>query len=146
MRDKKQIEEKAQKLVEMTSGFCKERLDEDYEGLCKKLILKMSRKRNVPFLTGRLNIWAAAVVYSLGQINFLFDKQTKPYVNADDICGYFKTSRTTTSQKAKKIRDMFKMTYWDAEFSRQQMMDDNPYAKFAMVDGFIVSVDDLPEP
>jgi hypothetical protein len=33
----------------------------------------MSRKRNVPFLSGRMEIWTAAVIHALGSINFLFD-------------------------------------------------------------------------
>jgi len=80
MKDKTIIEEKAQKLLEMTGMFCREYLDEDYKQLCAKLIGKMSRKRGVPFLSGRIEIWAAAVVYALGSINFLFDKSFKPYV------------------------------------------------------------------
>jgi Domain of unknown function (DUF6398) len=79
-------------------------LDGDYKQLCEKLIRKMSRKRTVPFLSGRMEIWAAAVVYALGSINFLFDKSFEPYATAEDICSYFGTSKSTTSQKSKVIR------------------------------------------
>jgi hypothetical protein len=64
MKDKDIVEEKAQKLLETTAAFCKEYLDDDYRQLCEKLIGKMARKRNVPFLSGRLEIWAAAFVYA----------------------------------------------------------------------------------
>ncbi|RZN37557.1 MAG: hypothetical protein EFT35_06005 [Methanophagales archaeon ANME-1-THS] len=74
MRDKVLIEEKMQKLIEMTAGFCDEYLDEEYKHLCEKLIRKVPHKRNVPFLSGRIEIWAAAIVYALGSINFLFDQ------------------------------------------------------------------------
>jgi hypothetical protein len=37
----------------------------------------MSRKRNVPFLYGRMEIWAAAIIHALGSINFLFDTSKK---------------------------------------------------------------------
>ena len=56
MRDRIDIEEKKKILLKMTSDFCREHLNEEYKELCEKLILKMSRKRNVPFLSGRLNI------------------------------------------------------------------------------------------
>lgn len=144
MKEKKIIEEKAQKLLEMTAAFCREFLDEDYKQLCAKLIGKMSRKRAAPFLSGRIEIWAAAVVYALGSINFLFDKSFKPYTTVDEICNYFGTSKSTTSQKAKVIRDMFKMGYYDKEFSTQHMMDNNPFSNFIMVDGFIVDKGSLP--
>ena len=121
MKDKAIVEEKTQELLEMTGGFCREYLDEDYRQLCEKLIGKMARKRNIPFLSGRMEIWAAAVVYALGSINFLFDKSFKPYTTVDDICSYFGTTKSTTSQKAKLIRDMFKMGYYDQEFSTTHM-------------------------
>ena len=71
MKEKKVIEEKTQQLIGMTGSFCQQFLDEDYKQLCEKLVRKMSRKRAVPFLSGRMEIWAAAVVYALGSINFL---------------------------------------------------------------------------
>ena len=138
MKEKKIVEEKTQQLIGMTGGFCRQFLDEDYKQLCEKLIRKMSRKRAVPFLSGRMEIWAAAVIYALGSINFLFDKSFKPYVTAEDICNYFGTSKSTTSQKSKVIRDIFKMGYFDPEFSTQHMKDDSPFSNLVMINGLIV--------
>lgn len=111
MKDNVLIEEKMQKLIEMTTEFCDEYLDEEYKQLCEKLIRKMCRKRNVPFLSGQLEIWAAAIVYAIGSINFLFDQSFEPYASGEDIRNYFGTSKSTSSQKAKLIRDMFKLGY-----------------------------------
>ncbi|MGP8319414.1 MAG: DUF6398 domain-containing protein [Methanosarcinaceae archaeon] len=144
MRDKVAIADKAQRLVDMTAGFCDEYLDEEYEHLCDKLIKKMGRKRNVPYLSGNMEIWAAAIVYALGQMNFLFDKSTTPFASADDICNYFGTSKSTTSQKSKLIRDMFKMRYFDDEFSTSSVLKNSPYSNFVMMDDLVVSIDDLP--
>ncbi len=144
MKEKEIVEEKAQRLVEMTAKFCQEYLDEEYRELCQKLIAKMSRKRAVPFLYGRMEIWAAAVVYALGGINFLFDKSFKPYVTADDICNYFGTSKSTTSQKAKVIRDMFKMGYYDPEFSTAHIRKNSPFSNLVMINGIIVDKGSLP--
>ncbi len=138
MKDNAMITAKTEKLIEMTAGFCDRYLDEDYKQLCEKLIRKMSRKRVVPFLSGRIEIWAAAVIHAIGSINFLFDKSFKPYATAGDICNYFSTSQSTTSQKAKLIRDMFKMEYWDKEFSTHHMMESSPFRNMVMINGFIV--------
>lgn len=143
MKDKAIIVEKTQKLIEMTGGFCDECLDEDYKQLCEKLIRKMSRKRNVPFLYGRIEIWAAATVYAIGSINFLFDKSFEPYATADDICNYFSTSKSTTSRKAKVIRDIFKLGYYDEEFSTTYMRDNNPFSNLVMVNGLIIDKQSL---
>ena len=67
--------------------------------LCEKLIRKMSRKRNVPFLSGRMEIWAAAIIHALGSINFLFDPNFEPYIGAADISDYFGTSKVLSHRK-----------------------------------------------
>jgi hypothetical protein len=138
MKDKMLIEEKMQELIKMTTGFCETYLDTDYKQLCENLIKKMSRKRNIPFLSGRTEIWAAAIVYAIGSINFLFDKSFKPYATTEDICRHFGTTKSTTSQKAKVIRDMFRLNYWDKEFSTTHMKETNPFSNMVMVEGLIV--------
>lgn len=77
---KQEIKQKEDKIIEMTSAFCAENLDDDYLQLCEKLIKKLGRKRDVPFQRGKLEIWAAAVVYAIGSINFLFDKSFEPFM------------------------------------------------------------------
>lgn len=142
--DKEIKEEKTQLLIEMAASFSNEYLDEDYKELCEKLIRKMARKRKVPFLSGRIEIWAAAIIHSLGSINFLFDNSFEPYASTDNICNFFGTSKSTTSQKAKVIRDMFKMKYYDKEFSTTHMNENNPYSEMTMGNGFIAHSDMLP--
>ena len=89
-------------------------------------------------MAGRAEIWAAAIVYALGSINFLFDKSFPPSVSPDSLCDYFGMSPRTVSQKAKLIRDMFKMGYYDSEFSSEHMKENNPLVRLALVDGFLV--------
>jgi hypothetical protein len=144
MKEKKIVEERTQILIGMTGKFCQEFLDDDYRQLCEKLIMKMARKRVVPFLSGRMEIWAAAVVYALASINFLFDKSFKPFATAEDICNFFGTTKSTTSQKAKVIRDMFKMGYYDKEFSTNHMKENSPFSNLVMVNGLIVDKGSLP--
>ncbi len=86
--EKEKIRERETKLIELTSEFCRKKLNDEYSILCEKLIKKLGRKRNVPFARGRLEIWAAGVVLALGYVNFLFDKSFEPYVSLDEI-NYF---------------------------------------------------------
>jgi len=125
-------------LIELTSEFCAQKLDEDYAQLCIKLIQKMGRKRDVPFQSGKVEIWAAAVIYALGSINFLFDKAFEPYATPDDICEHFDTKKTSVASKAKIIKNMFNMSYYSSEFSTKRMNESNPFNKMRMVNGFIV--------
>ena len=138
MNDKQRVQSIQHQLTEMTTNFCQAHLDQEYQVLCKKLIDKMARKRVVPFLSGRLEIWAAAIVYAVGSINFLFDTSFEPYVSTDSICNYFSVSKSTVGQKAKLIRDLLKMSHFDTEFSTERMQQNNPLSRLAMVDGFLV--------
>lgn len=143
--NKEEIKKQEQKLIELTSDFCRQNLDDDYSQLCKKLIKKLGRKRDVPFQSGKIEIWAAAVVYALGSINFLFDKSFDPYMSAENICEYFGTNKSTVSNKARQIKNMFNMWHFSPEFSTQKMMDDNPFNDMVMVNGFIVPLNSIPE-
>ena len=89
-------------------------------------------------MSGRIEIWAAAVIHALGTINFMFDKDSQPYVSASYIYEYFGTKQSTTSQRSKQIRDMFKMGYFDNEFSINSVSQQNPLNNLSMLDGLIV--------
>lgn len=143
--DKQEIKQKQENLISMTRTFCMEHLDEDYAQLCESLIKKMGRKREVPFVRGKPEIWAAAVVYAIGSINFLFDKSFKPYMTAEQLCESFGTKTSTVSAKASVIRNMFNLGYFDGEFSTQRMADQNPFNDFVMIDGLVCPVSMLPD-
>lgn len=140
---KEKIEEKKAKLLELTTDFSKQYLNEEYNAVIEKLVNKMARKRTVPFETGKIEIWAAAVIHALGTVNFLFDKSSQPYVPVSVICEFFNTNQSTTTQKSKKIRDMFNMTYFDDNFATNTVNQKNPFQNLTMVNGFIVPHDML---
>ncbi|SCW46769.1 hypothetical protein SAMN04487970_1008107 [Paenibacillus tianmuensis] len=142
MKDPKMLEKKEQ-LLQLVKGFCEQYLDEDYEQLSCKMVEKLGRKRTVPFMTGKLEVWAAGIIHAIGTVNFLFDKNFEPYVSVHDICGYFGTAQSTTSQKSKSIRDMFKMGYFNDEFATKRSQQNNPFNNLVSINGFIVPADFL---
>ena len=124
MKMDEKTKQKQDKLIELVSSFCQDNLNDEYEDLAIKLVLKMGRKHNVPFKRGRLDIWASAVIYALARVNLLFDKSFEPYVSADDICDYFGTKKSTVSQKASLIFDMFNLEPLINEFSSKELLTD----------------------
>ncbi|MCB9228029.1 MAG: hypothetical protein H6618_00290 [Deltaproteobacteria bacterium] len=132
-------------LVKLTSEFCCKYIDQEYAELCEKVILKMSRKRSVPFLLGKPEIWAAGVIHAVGYVNFLFDSNDEPYVDFDTIADHFNTSKSTVGQKSKIIRDMFKIRRFDNNFSTQAMAERNPYNNLFMLDNGMVVTKDMLE-
>ena len=144
MNSKEDLKEKKQALLDLVGSFCAQELDDDYYQLCEKLVKKLGRKKDVPFKRGKLEIWAAAIVYAIGSINFLFDKSFEPYVSADQISEYFGTKNSTVSNKARQIKDMFDMFHFSPEFSTNKMTADSPMNTLVMVDGLIAPLSSLP--
>lgn len=139
------ILEKERLLLILIQDFCNQKLNEEYFSLCKKVVFKMRNKSKVPFNRGELEIWAAAIIYAIGSINYLFDKASKPYLVSQEINNFFNTKTKTVSNKARAIKNMFDMTIFDDEFSTQQMKENNPFDNMVMVDGLITSLSSLPE-
>ena len=143
--EKEKIIQKQQEIIQLAKNFCNEKLNEEYATLAEKLICKLGRKRNVPFVTGQSEIWAAAVIHALGTINFLFDKSGKPHTTIDELNDFFGTKKSTTGNKSREIRDLLNLGIWNDEFSTKSMTGSNPFANMVMVDGFITPVSALPE-
>lgn len=121
--DKTELKAREDEIVRMVTEFCNEKIDAEYASLCEKMV----RKRSNPLERGRLEIWAAAVIYTVATINFLFDKSFTPYIPSSDIFDHFGTSSSTIAQKAAQIRTMLKLKrYWDPDFSTEHMQSNNP--------------------
>lgn len=143
--DKKVKAEKEEQIISLVSQFCIEYINEEYKELCIELTKKLGRKRNVPFLTGKVEIWAASIVYTVGALNFLFDKSFEPYIPSSDIHEYFETKSSTVNAKSKLIRDLLKLNRFKNEFSTNRMIGSNPFNQFVMVNDMIVPLDSIPE-
>ena len=128
----------------MTDRFCEENLNAEYADLSRKAAAALSRKRPSPLDTGRERSWAAGIVYALGQINFLFDRSQTPHTTPGELCAMFGVAQSTASNKAKQIRDLLNMSYFDVQWSRPSKMDENPMAWMVMVNGLIMDVRTLP--
>ena len=133
-------------IIALTDEVCAELLDEEYAILARMVVAKLARKRPSPLQSGRAPTWAGAVVYALGQVNFLFDSATKPYATADDLSAAFGVAKSTLSAKAKQVRDLTRMDYGTPEFLREDMVDASPMIWLIQVDGLIVDARELPLP
>ncbi len=142
---KDEIKNREKQLLELTRALCTQKLNDEYYQLCEKLILNLGRKKEAPFKRGKIEIWAAAVVYAIGSVNFLFDKSFEPFMTTGQINEHFGTKNTTVSNKARLIRDMFDMSHFNPEYLTREVYESNPLNSMVMVDGFIVPLDSLSE-
>ena len=86
--DKQQLKEREAKIIELAVAFCNEHLDDECAELCTKLVQKLGRKRTCPLQSGRLEIWAAAAVYTICSINFMFSKSSRLNTSSAEIKSY----------------------------------------------------------
>ncbi|MGD0247061.1 MAG: DUF6398 domain-containing protein [Streptosporangiaceae bacterium] len=134
----------AERVIGLTDQVCADLLDAEYAGLARHVVAKLARKRPSPLLGGRAATWAGGAVWALGQVNFLFDRSTEPYVAQDALAGAFGLSKSTLGQKGKQIRDMLKMSWGTPEFQRAEMIDANPMIWFIEVNGLPYDARELP--
>lgn len=144
LTEKAPIVVKTEALIALTDRFCDAHLNEEYKRLCEALIRKMARKRVFPFMSGRLESWAVGVVHALGIINFLSDRSSEPHLPSPAIADGFGVGPSTMQQKSKAIRGMFKLFYFDREFSTRQNAARDPLANLLAIDGLIVDARTLP--
>jgi len=128
----------------LTDPFCAEHLDTEYGELVRKLVAKLARKRPSPLARGDLRIWAAAAIYAVGSVNFLFDRAQSPHLTGDDLSALAGVPKSTLANKAKLIRDVLRIRQMEPEFCRRQLLASNPMAWMISVDGFIVDARMMP--
>lgn len=110
----------------------------------RRLVAKLARKRPSPMLRGDLRIWAAATIYAVGSVNFLFDRSQPLHLSGDDLSELTGVPKSTMANKAKQIRDLLGLGRLDVEFCRRDLIGRHPSAWYVQVDGSIVDARMLP--
>jgi hypothetical protein len=73
------LRQRAEEIFEVTDPFCATHLDAEYGDLVRKLIARLAQRPS-PLARGDLRIWAAAAIYAVGGVNFLFDCTQHPHL------------------------------------------------------------------
>src|ERR671933_1711511 len=88
----------------LTDAFCREHLNEDYAELARRMTAALCRKRPSPLASGQPRTWACAIVYALGQLNFLSDKASRPHMAMADVCAAFGVGQGTAGASQEKFQ------------------------------------------
>jgi len=131
-------------ITTLTDAFCREHLDEDYRTLVQRMTAALCRKRPSPLASGQPRTWACGIVYVLGQINFLTDPSTQPFMTTADLCARFGVGQSTASTKARVISQALNTSRLHPEWSLPSLLDQNPLVWMAEVNGFLADLRDLP--
>ena len=138
------MRERAGTIIALTDAFCAAHLDAECAELSRKMVAKLARKRPSPLARGDERVWAGAVLWALGQVNFLFDKTQTPHLSTDDLVAAFGAAKSTLGNKAKQIRDALKIRMMDLEFSRRELLERSSLPWMIMVNGMIVDARTMP--
>src|SRR5450755_4744841 len=92
-------------VVALTDAFCRDHLNDEYRDLARAMTAALCRKRPSPLASGQSRTWACGIVYTLGQLNFLSDKSTQPYMATAGLCAAFGVGQSTASAKARVISE-----------------------------------------
>lgn len=131
-------------MTEMTDSFCRQHLNEEYAGLARSAIAALCRKRPSPLQSGKPETWACAVLYALGQVNYLYDKSNTPNMSMQDLCARFGIAASTGGNKAKQVRDALRIRPWDHRWTLPSVIEKTEMIWMVEVDGLINDVRNLP--
>ena len=140
----KAMQAKYDAVVALTDAFCRDHLNEEYRDLARAMTAALCRKRPSPLAAGQPRTWACAIVYTLGQLNFLSDKSSQPHMAMADLCAAFGVGQSTAAAKAKLIRDALHTNRMDPTWMLQSFVDQNPLVWMAEVNGLLVDLRDMP--
>lgn len=131
-------------IVALTDSFSQQHLNDEYAQLARYATAALCRKRPSPLLSGKADTWACGIIYALGFVNFLFDKNEQPFISAADLCAAFGVGKSTGSSKSKLVRDALNMMQLDPNWCLPSKMDNNPMAWMIMVNGLVVDARYVP--
>ncbi|HTV32068.1 MAG TPA: DUF6398 domain-containing protein [Methylocella sp.] len=131
-------------IATLTDSFCREHLDKDYGVLAQRMTAALCRKRPSPLASGQPRTWACGIVYVLGQINFLTDPSTKPFMTTADLCARFGVSQNTAIAKSRVITQALDTSRLNPEWLLPSLLNESPLVWMAEVNGFIVDLRHMP--
>lgn len=128
--------QRSKEIENRISSFCKKHLTDEYLLYTSELSKALYRMKKLDITRGRVEIWAAAIVYVIARLNFLFDKESPDYITPDIICDFFGTIKSTTGNKATEIEKACNVHMGDPRFCRPDIADVLMY--YRTPDGFII--------
>ncbi len=131
-------------LTDLTDTFCRQHLNDEYAELARLAIAALCRKRPSPLRSGRPETWACAVLYALGQVNFLGDKSTTPHLTMQALCAGFGIAASTGGNKAKEVREALGIRPFDHRWMLPSRLETTGMVWMVEWNGLVVDARQLP--
>ena len=134
--DPKQLVDRIVRIKELIAEFGDQRLHDVYTGFATSLCDAAAANDLLNIHRGRIDIWAAATVYAIAQLNFLFSSETPHHLTPEELCNWFKVKKTTVSSKAGTIRNTLDLYCDDERFCASHITGNFQF--FEDENGFII--------
>jgi len=123
MNEKEKKQEREKEISNLINEFCHRYLNDDLQGYAMKLLEKLTRKRTYSITSGRIEIWASAIIWVIARLNFLFDSQNPNNISTDTICDFFDTKKSTVGNKATDIEKACKIRMGEEGLCNSEISD-----------------------
>ena len=124
-------------IMGLCDEFCDQRLNAEYKGLCRKLAVAICQAE-LPILRSKREIWAAAVVHTVGWVNFLSDPAQQPCMKPEEIAKGFGVSMALMAAKSKLVRGKLDLAPMHPEFCLPSRLADNPLVWMLEIENGVV--------
>lgn len=131
-------------IVALTTSVCLKHLNQEYADLSRKAAHHLCQNRAARITSGKPKSWAAAIVYALGQVNYLTDSSLTPYMAMSELCGLFGVSQQTASTKAREIRELLDMYPLQPPWAVKSILEQTGMPWLVLMDGYPMDVRTLP--
>ncbi len=95
----------------LLTEFSTQHLNDELMNYTLNLFDMLERKKDISNSRGKTEIWAAAIVYVIARLNFLFDRDNAYFLSSDTIFDFFHTKKSTVSNKANEIEKNYKIGF-----------------------------------
>lgn len=136
----KDRQDRYQEITAICDDVCQRHLSEEYALLARQAVAALLRKRTNLLASGQARVWACAVVYALGQVNFLSDRSQTPSMSMADLCAHFGVSPGTARPKAKVVREQLTMRRLGPSWTLPSLAASSPMAWMVEYRGYIIDV------
>ena len=114
--DAKPSRKRIAQIKDLIKAFGDQRLHDTYTGFAYSLCDAAAASDLLNVHRGRIEIWAAAIVYAIAQLNFLFSPETPHHLTPGELCNWFGVKKGTISSKAASIRKNLDLFFDDERF------------------------------
>lgn len=129
--------ESLHEIKQIVQRFCEQYLSEEIQGYAFKLCETLGRKRKVDISKGKKEVWAAAIVYVIARLNFLFDKENEYHITHDLVNDFFQTKKSTIGNKATQIEKLCHLAIGEEGYCSPEITD--AFTFYRTPEGFILS-------